>query len=88
MFGKACTEMFGQRQRLSAATMARTQTAADVGEPSEADAAIEQRIAALSQAREPQTASVTSDRSRPWGYDVPEGDTWQEKIDARLGIKS
>lgn len=24
---------------------------------------------------------------RPWGYDVPIGSTWQEKIDARLGIK-
>ena len=24
--------------------------------------------------------------SRPWGYDVPDGDTWQKKIDTRLGI--
>ena len=24
---------------------------------------------------------------RPWGYDVPDGDKWQEKLDARLGIK-
>ena len=24
---------------------------------------------------------------RPWGYDVPDGETWQEKLDARLGIK-
>jgi hypothetical protein len=23
---------------------------------------------------------------RPWGYEVPEGDTWQGKLDARLGI--
>jgi hypothetical protein len=23
---------------------------------------------------------------RPWGYDVPEGDTWQGQLDARLGI--
>ena len=26
-------------------------------------------------------------KRRPWGYDVPDGDTWQEKIDARLGIQ-
>ena len=25
--------------------------------------------------------------NRPWGYHVPDGDTWQEKVDARLGIK-
>jgi len=23
---------------------------------------------------------------RPWGYDIPDGDKWQEKLDARLGI--
>jgi hypothetical protein len=23
---------------------------------------------------------------RPWGYEVPDGDTWQTKIDERLGI--
>jgi hypothetical protein len=23
---------------------------------------------------------------RPWGYDVPDGEAWQTKIDARLGI--
>lgn len=26
-------------------------------------------------------------RRRPWGYDVPDGTKWQEKVDARLGIK-
>jgi hypothetical protein len=25
---------------------------------------------------------------RPWGYDVPSGETWQRKIDERLGIQS
>jgi hypothetical protein len=25
---------------------------------------------------------------RPWGYDVPDGTKWQEKVDARLGIKN
>jgi hypothetical protein len=24
---------------------------------------------------------------RPWGYHVPDGTEWQEKVDARLGIK-
>jgi len=24
--------------------------------------------------------------SRPWGYDVPMGEDWQEKLDERLGI--
>jgi hypothetical protein len=27
------------------------------------------------------------DNRRPWGYDVPDDITWQEKLDARLGIK-
>ena len=26
-------------------------------------------------------------KRRPWGYDVPTGNTWQRKLDARLGIK-
>jgi Family of unknown function (DUF5906) len=26
--------------------------------------------------------------SRPWGYDVPDANTWQGKIDERLGIKN
>ena len=25
---------------------------------------------------------------RPWGYDVPDGEAWQKRIDARLGIPS
>jgi hypothetical protein len=49
-FGKACTEMFGPRQRLSQET-------------------------------------AGSSKHRPWGYDVPDDITWQEKIDARLGIQ-
>ncbi len=27
-------------------------------------------------------------RRRPWGYHIPNGDEWQEKLDARLGIKN
>jgi hypothetical protein len=50
IFGKACTEMFGPRQRLAQ-----------------------------------QTAG--SSKRRPWGYEVPDGNEWQEKIDARLGIQ-
>jgi hypothetical protein len=49
-FGKACTEMFGHRQRLA-----------------------QQQI-------------TGSSKRRPWGYDVPDGVAWQEKLDARLGI--
>ena len=30
---------------------------------------------------------INGSKRRPWGYDVPDGDTWQEKIDARLGIQ-
>jgi hypothetical protein len=33
-------------------------------------------------------ATVPNGKRRPWGYDVPEGDSWQEKIDARLGIEN
>jgi hypothetical protein len=25
---------------------------------------------------------------RPWGYHVPKGNKWLEKLDARLGIKN
>ncbi len=34
--------------------------------------------------------SSTSGRikRRPWGYHVPAGTKWQEKVDARLGIKN
>jgi hypothetical protein len=46
-FGKACTQMFGHRERV----------------PS------------------------TNSKRRPWGYDVPDGDKWQEQVDGRLGIK-
>jgi hypothetical protein len=35
---------------------------------------------------QPSTSSRKSSR-RPWGYDVPDGNTWQRKLDARLGIK-
>jgi len=28
------------------------------------------------------------DTQRPWGYDVPDGEAWQKRIDARLGIPS
>jgi len=47
-FGKACTEMFGPRQRCPA---------------------------------------VQGSKSRPWGYDVPGGATWQERLNDYLGIK-
>ena len=31
--------------------------------------------------------SQSGNARRPWGYDVPDGNKWQEKLDARLGIK-
>ena len=55
-FGKACTQMFGPRTRLSAASSQRGLLG-------------------------------SSTHRRPWGYDVPDGDKWQEQLDARLGIK-
>jgi hypothetical protein len=30
----------------------------------------------------------SGNNQRPWGYEVPQGEQWQEKVDARLGIKS
>jgi hypothetical protein len=30
---------------------------------------------------------ISESKRRPWGYHVPEGNKWQEKVDARLGIK-
>jgi hypothetical protein len=61
VFGKACTQMFGQRVRLPA----REQWSHSLGK------------------------NVVDEKSRrPWGYDVPDGDEWQEKLDARLGINN
>jgi hypothetical protein len=31
--------------------------------------------------------SPDNSNRRPWGYDLPDGDTWHEKLNARLGIK-
>jgi hypothetical protein len=31
---------------------------------------------------------VERKKRRPWGYEVPDSDKWQEKLDARLGIKN
>ena len=33
-------------------------------------------------------AATANGKRRPWGYDVPDGHKWQEKVDARLGIKN
>ena len=38
--------------------------------------------------RLPAQNNATGNRKRrPWGYHVPEGNEWQEKVDERLGIK-
>jgi hypothetical protein len=63
VFGKACTEMFGPRQRLA-----------------QSDVPDAVRLAQ-------EISGEQRRQRRPWGYDVPDGVTWQEKIDARLGIQ-
>ena len=35
-----------------------------------------------------QTNTTGNSKRRPWGYHVPKGNKWQEKVDARLGIKN
>jgi len=35
-----------------------------------------------------QSTTTGGGKKRPWGYHVPNGTKWQEKIDARLGIKN
>ena len=90
VFGKACVEMFGPRQRLSTVVVrATTQTVEDTGAPDEADATLDLGTAALAEPRQPvEPGSATArEKRRPWGYDVPDGETWQGKIDGRLGIK-
>ena len=31
--------------------------------------------------------AVPGSNKRPWGYDVPDADTWQDRVDEHLGIK-
>jgi hypothetical protein len=90
VFGKACTEMFGPRRRLS------VETPADLSDESDD---LEQRVKHLLRLDEQtQTAPCSAPAQatptpaahaprRPWGYDVPDGETWQRKIDARLGVR-
>ena len=90
VFGKACVEMFGPRKRLSAVPApAPTQTVQDTGPPSAASEELAQMIGALipEPSAGPDPANASGEKRRPWGYDVPDGDTWQRKIDDRLGIK-
>lgn len=35
-----------------------------------------------------QTNGTGNSKRRPWGYHVPKGTKWQEKVDARLGVKN
>jgi hypothetical protein len=35
----------------------------------------------------PRVRLPAAGKSRPWGWHIPDGDTWQGKVDARLGIK-
>jgi hypothetical protein len=86
--------MFGPRKRLPAAPLIKSAALAsveDVGARDEfdekLDEAIKQMIAKQSLPAEPDPSPVAGVKRRPWGYDVPDADTWQEKIDARLGIQ-
>jgi hypothetical protein len=78
-FGKACTEMFGPRRRLA-------ETANPP--PSAEEEELDRLVIALDQpsAGHTQRAPAPSAK-RPWGYDVPDGETWQVKINARLGLR-
>lgn len=90
VFGSACNEMFGPRQRMHTVPVGPApQSIQDTGAPDAIDAALDQQIATTqaSAGAEPASAHVTGKNSRPWGWDVPDGDQWQEKIDVRLGIK-
>ena len=92
VFGKACAEMFGPRKRLSTvAIKPSAQTAEDVGALDGTDAALDQAVVAAtpepSPPMEADPAPAAHEKRRPWGYDVPDGDAWQEKIDGRLGIQ-
>jgi hypothetical protein len=76
--------MFGPRRRLSQASLGPcVQTVDDYGAPTEADEAMDRLVAEIKPA---EADPAPREKRRPWGYDVPDGDTWQKKIDARLGI--
>ncbi len=91
VFGSACNEMFGPRQKMHAVPVGPApQSVQDTGAPDASDGALEQQIGTATQASagtEAASARETGKAGRPWGWDVPFGDEWQEKIDARLGIK-
>ena len=74
VFGNACTEMFGPRKRLP------TRMAIAAGDVPAAVKLAREASAALD------TGGARKER-RQWGYEVPDGDNWQEKLDARLGIQ-
>ena len=87
-FGMACADMFGPRKRMSAVIA--LQSAEDTGPADPGDDALDQQIAASATVplgTEAAPASTAGKKKRPWGYDIPDGDKWQEKIDGRLGIK-
>ena len=63
------------------------ETAEDVGARTEADEAMEQRVKARAE-RKAEPDPAQGEKRRPWGYEVPNGDAWQEKLDARLGISN
>lgn len=72
-FGKACAAMFGPRKRLAWREVLAGAQTTEFYEVEEVD-------------KLPPAELDTRETHRPWGYEVPDGDTWQKKIDERLGI--
>jgi hypothetical protein len=92
-FGKACAEMFGPRRRLPVEAPAANQIE-DIGPPNESDKQLDEIVMRRSGDRThiapgaaPAQAAAAHAPRRPWGYDVPDGETWQQKIDARVGLR-
>jgi hypothetical protein len=89
VFGQACAETFGPRKRLSLSpsgqgavyfghvTTPPNETLRTANEVAETIEKLD---------REHPNMTLAAHERRPWGYEVPDGETWQKKIDARLGI--
>jgi hypothetical protein len=82
-FGKACTEMFGPRRRLPERTNPPEPLSA---EEEELDRLVMPLVEHQPSAEHTQITPARPAK-RPWGYDVPDGETWQVKINERLGLR-
>ncbi len=84
VFGAACVQMFGPRKRLSLPRQVVVFCEPVTTPPDVTVRSANETAEDLHRAK-PNTTVAAHER-RPWGYDVPDGETWQKKIDARLGI--